>query len=174
MPDEIRVFPPVERFYYDDADCPAPNKPLHPGVSAVIFDSADRVLFMKRSRSDHWCLPGGRMEMHELAQECCIRETLEETGFETEIVRLVSINTNPRSVVHYPGWQRTPQLRDLFRGKSNRGRVEAKRRVGRVSVGWRERTGHHQPDPRQPHERAGRLEVSGSRFHPVARFAPNC
>lgn len=102
MSDEPRIFPPVERFYYDDADCPAPNKPLHPGVSAVIFDSADRVLFMKRSRSDHWCLPGGRMDMHESAQECCIRETLEETGFETEIVRLVSINTNPRSVVHYP------------------------------------------------------------------------
>lgn len=102
MNSENLVYPPVERFYYDDANCPAPNKPLHPGVSAVIFDSSDRILFMKRSRSDHWCLPGGRMDMHESAQECCIRETQEETGLEIEIVRLVSLNTNPRSVVHYP------------------------------------------------------------------------
>lgn len=92
----------IERFYYDDANTPEPNKPSHPGVAAVIFDANARILFMKRSRSDHWCLPGGRMDMDESAQTCCIRETWEETGYNTEIVRLVSLNTNPRSVVHYP------------------------------------------------------------------------
>ncbi len=102
MSEEPREYPPVERFYYDDENTPAPNKPLHPGVAAVIFDETGRVLFMKRSRSDHWCLPGGRMDMDESAQACCIRETWEETGYETEIVRLISLNTNPRSVVHYP------------------------------------------------------------------------
>ena len=100
--EEPHEFPIVERFYYDDENCPVPNKPLHPGVSAVIFDEEQRILFMKRSRSDHWCLPGGRMDMNESAQACCIRETREETGCETLVVRLISLNTNPRSVVHYP------------------------------------------------------------------------
>ena len=92
----------IERFYYDDENTPLPNRPLHPGVSAVLFDADHRILFMKRSRSEHWCLPGGRMDMDESAQTCCVRETWEETGCHTEIVRLISLNTNPRSVVHYP------------------------------------------------------------------------
>ena len=92
----------VEKFYYDDLDCPAPNVPLHPGVSAVLFDAERRILILKRPRGGFWCLPGGRMDIGESAQECCLRETREETGLETEIVRLISVNTNPRSVVHYP------------------------------------------------------------------------
>ena len=91
----------IERFYYEE-DSPVPNVALHPGVSAVIFDAQQRVLIMKRPRGGFWCLPGGRMELNESAQECCIRETWEETGLRTQIIRLISVNTNPRSVVHYP------------------------------------------------------------------------
>lgn len=97
---KIRI--PEERFYYDDLAAPAPNVPLHPGVSAVIFDTQHRILFMKRRHGDFWCLPGGRIDPDESAQECCVRETEEETGLQTRIVRLISSNTSPRSVVHYP------------------------------------------------------------------------
>lgn len=93
---------PVERFYFDEEGTPAPNVPLHPGVSAVLFDEQRRILIMRRPRGGYWCLPGGRMDMDESAQACCVRETLEETGLLTEIVRLISVNTNPRCVVHYP------------------------------------------------------------------------
>jgi len=57
---------------------------------------------MKRAQSEYWSLPGGRLDIGESAQECCIRETLEETGLETRIVRLISVNTDPRSIIHYP------------------------------------------------------------------------
>ena len=97
-----KVLIPEERFYFCDAEAPAPNVPLHPGVSAVIFDADRRILFMKRTRGDWWCLPGGRMDLDESAQDCCIRETLEETGLQTRIIRLISVNTHPGSVVHYP------------------------------------------------------------------------
>lgn len=97
-----RVFPLLEAFYFEHPEAPQPNTPLHPGVSAVLFDSDRRILFMKRTRSDYWCLPGGRIDMEESAQACCVRETFEETGLQTEVVRLISVNTNPRSVVHYP------------------------------------------------------------------------
>ncbi len=97
-----KVLIPEEQFYFCDANAPAPNVPLHPGVSAVIFDEARRILFMKRTKGDWWCLPGGRMDLDESAQDCCVRETREETGLETRIVRLISVNTHPQSVVHYP------------------------------------------------------------------------
>lgn len=92
----------VERFYYGEEGTPEPNVPLHPGVSAVIFDAERRILIMQRPRGGYWSLPGGRMDMNELAQDCSVRETFEETGLHTEIVRLISVNTDPRSVVHYP------------------------------------------------------------------------
>lgn len=100
--EEGRVYPPTERFYYGEPDTPKPNMPLSPGVSAVIFDEQRRILFMKRTRGDYWSLPGGRMDIGESAQDCCVRETEEETGLETRIARLISVNTNPGSVVHYP------------------------------------------------------------------------
>lgn len=93
---------PVERFYDGEPDAPAPNVPLHPGVSAVIFDAERRILFMRRTRGGYWCLPGGRIDANESASQCCIRETLEETGLETVIVRLVSVNSSPSMVVAYP------------------------------------------------------------------------
>lgn len=94
--------PAAERCFYEDPNAPAPNVPLSPGVSAVIFDAGRRVLFIKRTRGDYWSLPGGRMDLGESAQDCCIRETLEETGLLTRIVRLISVNTNPRCIIAYP------------------------------------------------------------------------
>ncbi len=93
---------PMERFYFGEPGAPAPNKPIGPGVSAVLFDSERRILFMKRNQSEYWSLPGGRIDLGESAQDCCIRETFEETGFIIRIVRLISVNTDPRSIVHYP------------------------------------------------------------------------
>ncbi len=57
---------------------------------------------MKRSKSEYWSLPGGRIDLDESAQDCCVRETFEETGLQTRIIRLISLNTNPLNVVHYP------------------------------------------------------------------------
>ncbi len=92
----------IEQFYYNDPAAPRPNVPLSPGVSAVLFNKLDQILFMKRTRGDWWSLPGGRMDIGESAQDCCIREMEEETGLKTEILRLIAANTSPFSVCAYP------------------------------------------------------------------------
>jgi 8-oxo-dGTP pyrophosphatase MutT (NUDIX family) len=97
-----RILIPEERFYDGEPEAPRPNMPLSPGVAAVIFNSERRVLILKRTRGVYWSLPGGRLDIGESAQDCCLRETLEETGLQTRIVRLISSNTDPRRVVHYP------------------------------------------------------------------------
>ena len=97
-----RILIPEERFYDGEPETPRPNMPLSPGVAAVIFNSERRVLILKRTRGVYWSLPGGRLDIGESAQDCCMRETLEETGLQTRIVRLISSNTDPRRVVHYP------------------------------------------------------------------------
>ena len=102
MSEPARLTIPTERFYFGEPDAPAPNRPICPGVSAVLFDAERRILFLKRNRSDYWSLPGGRIDLGELAQECCVRETREETGLETRVVRIISVNSDPRSIAHYP------------------------------------------------------------------------
>jgi 8-oxo-dGTP pyrophosphatase MutT (NUDIX family) len=94
--------PTVERFYYHDPHAPVPNRPVSPGASAVIFDGDHRILALKRSRSDYWSLPGGRVDMNESAQDCCVRETLEETGLVIRVIRVISVNSDPHSIAHYP------------------------------------------------------------------------
>ncbi len=97
-----RVLIPEERFFDGEPETPRPNVPLSPGVATVIFDAERRVLILKRSRGIYWSLPGGRLDIGESAQDCCIRETLEETGLKTRVIRLIASNTAPRRVVHYP------------------------------------------------------------------------
>lgn len=97
-----KVLIPEEIFYDGEPNAPHPNVPLSPGVAAVVFDAQRRALILKRSRGVYWSLPGGRLDIGESAQECCVRETFEETGLQTRIVRLIASNTDPRRVVHYP------------------------------------------------------------------------
>lgn len=52
-----------------------------------------KVLLIKRGREPFlgkYALPGGFVEYGESAEECVVREVREETGLETEVVRLVS------------------------------------------------------------------------------------
>lgn len=75
---------------------------LSVGCSAIIFDTArERILLTQRTDNGRWCLPSGRMEPGESASEACARETLEETGLQTHIDRLVGIYTSPNRITTY-------------------------------------------------------------------------
>jgi ADP-ribose pyrophosphatase YjhB (NUDIX family) len=76
------------------------------GASALILDEDGNLLLTRRADNGRWCLPGGRMDPGESVAETCVREVLEETGLEVEIVRLIGIYSNPHRLVEYPDGER--------------------------------------------------------------------
>ena len=72
------------------------------GCSATIFDpTRQKVLLTRRTDNGRWCLPGGRTESGESLTETCLRETLEETGLQVRIVRLLGVYSSPHRLVEY-------------------------------------------------------------------------
>jgi ADP-ribose pyrophosphatase YjhB (NUDIX family) len=69
-----------------------PKRPIL-GVGAIVIDSA-RVLLVERGHEPlkgYWSLPGGVLEVGEKLADGVRRETLEETGLEIELLRVVEI-----------------------------------------------------------------------------------
>jgi 8-oxo-dGTP diphosphatase len=63
-----------------------------PCVGAVVFDSAGRLLLIKRANPPAqglWSLPGGRLEANESAEDGVVREVAEETGLTVRVEREV-------------------------------------------------------------------------------------
>lgn len=68
-----------------------------PGVGMLI-EMDGGVVLIKRGHPPHegeWTLPSGFVEADESAEEAAIREALEETGLQTEIIELAAINSFP-------------------------------------------------------------------------------
>lgn len=72
------------------------------GCSAVVFDDDRRkVLLTRRTDNGRWCLPGGALDPGETVTESCIREVLEETGLDVEVVRLAGVYSDPHRLIEY-------------------------------------------------------------------------
>src|SRR5690606_38800738 len=63
-------------------------------VAAVVTDTHDRVLVIKRRDNGAWQLPGGVLELHETIEDGLRREVEEETGVKVEPVRLTGVYKN--------------------------------------------------------------------------------
>jgi len=86
--------------YLDDPSAPKANS-LVIGVTAFVQDDAGRVLLIERGDNGLWALPGGGQEVGESTPAAAVRETLEETGVEVEIIGLVGIYSHPGHVIAY-------------------------------------------------------------------------
>jgi ADP-ribose pyrophosphatase YjhB (NUDIX family) len=86
--------------YFHDPAAPAPNS-LVPGGSALVVDEAGGILLQCRADSGNWSLPGGTMDIGETLPGAVVRETLEETGLEVELIGILGVYTDPGHVIAY-------------------------------------------------------------------------
>ncbi|WP_224270868.1 NUDIX hydrolase N-terminal domain-containing protein [Haloprofundus salinisoli] len=61
------------------------------GAEAAVFDSAGRILLMRRADDGTWCLPCGWVDPNESPAEAAVRETREETGLDVSVTELVDV-----------------------------------------------------------------------------------
>lgn len=64
------------------------------GVGAFIVNENNEVLLHKRAvpaEKDHWCIPGGRLEMFEKLEDAVIREVKEEIDVDVKIEKLMGV-----------------------------------------------------------------------------------
>ena len=72
---------------------PASGKPTYTaGAFAIVRDERGRVLWIRRSDTGWWGLPGGVIEFGETPGDAAVREAFEETGFVVEVIRLAAID----------------------------------------------------------------------------------
>ncbi len=64
-------------------------------ANAVIFNAAGQVLLTRRADNGMWCLPGGHLDFGERLAQAAARETLEETGLQVEVERLIGVYSAP-------------------------------------------------------------------------------
>ena len=68
-------------------------------VDAFVEDRRGKVLLVRRGRPPFlgsWALPGGFCEYGETTEECCTRETKEETGVAVRVGRLLGVYSDPK------------------------------------------------------------------------------
>jgi len=67
-------------------------------VDSFVVDRRGRVLLVRRGRppfEGSWGLPGGFCEWQERTEDCCARETLEETGVRVKVGELLAVYSAP-------------------------------------------------------------------------------
>ncbi len=90
------------------------------GANALAVDDEGRLLVVRTTYSGReWMLPGGRVERSETPQLAAVRETLEETGIEVELERILLVDARrPRDTsfafrAHPVGGELDPQLGEI-------------------------------------------------------------
>lgn len=59
------------------------------GAAGICFDGNQRVLMVRNRDVNGWSVPSGGIEENETAEDCCIREVREETGYTvSDVMRL--------------------------------------------------------------------------------------
>ena len=83
--------------HFEDSDAKLNFR--HVTTNAII-EKNGKVLLVKRSAKMYmpnlYCLPGGYLDQGETIEKGIIRETKEETGYDSKVINLFRINGNPK------------------------------------------------------------------------------
>jgi 8-oxo-dGTP pyrophosphatase MutT (NUDIX family) len=86
---------------------------LLPGVTAVVFDEAGRILLNERADNGQWALIAGGMDPGEQPADTVVREVYEETAVHVVPERVTSVLTQPTTT--YPNGDRCEYVDITFR-----------------------------------------------------------
>jgi 8-oxo-dGTP pyrophosphatase MutT (NUDIX family) len=106
---------------------------LLPGVTAVVFDDAGRLLLGQRSDNGHWALIAGVMDPGEQPAETVVREVYEETAVHVVPERITSVLTQPPYT--YPNGDQTEFVDITFRCRVIGGEARVNDDES-LAVGW--------------------------------------
>jgi 8-oxo-dGTP pyrophosphatase MutT (NUDIX family) len=104
-----------------------------PGVTAVVFDDAGRVLLAERADNGHWALIAGVMDPGEQPSETAVRECFEETAVHVVPERVISVITQPPNT--YPHGDECQYVDIAFRCRAVGGEARVNDDES-VAVGW--------------------------------------
>jgi ADP-ribose pyrophosphatase YjhB (NUDIX family) len=86
-------------------------------TAGVAVTEQGRILLVKRADDGTWCLPGGRLEFGESAQDGAVREFAEETGHAVEVTGLLGVYSRPSEQTHqYPDGEVAQFVAVVFEG----------------------------------------------------------
>lgn len=72
-----------------------------PAVAAAIFNDKGEVLLQKRKDVNRWCIISGHVEFGENIKSAMLREIIEETNVDGELLRFVGVYSSPESQTYY-------------------------------------------------------------------------
>ncbi|MEU8235213.1 NUDIX domain-containing protein [Actinoplanes sp. NPDC048967] len=106
---------------------------LLPGVTAVVFDDAGRLLLGRRADNGSWALIAGTMDPGEQPAETVVREVYEETAVHVVPERITSVLTQPPNT--YPNGDETEFVDITFRCRAVGGEARVNDDES-LAVGW--------------------------------------
>jgi ADP-ribose pyrophosphatase YjhB (NUDIX family) len=101
--------------YYRDPSAPVANS-IVVAVTAVVVDEGGRLLFIRRSDSGLYAIPGGAVELGETLTAAVRREVFEETGIRVEVTGLVGVYSDPEHVIEFSDGEVRQEFSVCFRG----------------------------------------------------------
>ncbi|AYG84389.1 RNA pyrophosphohydrolase [Streptomyces hundungensis] len=107
---------------------------LLPGVSAIVFDDAGRVLLGRRADTGQWSTIGGIPEPGEEPAHTAVREVYEETGVRCVAERVVLVEAG-HSTVTYPNGDQCQFMDIAFRCRAIGGEARVNDDES-LEVGW--------------------------------------
>ncbi|MEV0478245.1 NUDIX domain-containing protein [Streptomyces prunicolor] len=104
-----------------------------PGVSAVVFDDAGRVLLGQRADNHEWAVIAGIPEPGEQPADCAVREVFEETAVECVPERVVLVKAG--GPISYPNGDACQFMDITFRCRAVGGEAAVNDDES-LQVGW--------------------------------------
>jgi 8-oxo-dGTP pyrophosphatase MutT (NUDIX family) len=124
---------PISPYLYSLRQVVGHRMLLLPGVTAVVFDDAGRLLLGRRADNGTWALIAGCVDPGEQPAETVVREVYEETAVHVVPERITSVLTQPPNT--YPNGDRTEFVDITFRCRAIGGEAKVNDDES-LAVGW--------------------------------------